>query len=451
MKNATIKFVALGLIMATIIGSGLIFVLPAFAAKVVGFSDAVTDNAKSAAVNHTMQFTTPSGLAAGETMELTFPAAFNLGSVDYTDIDVADDGLDLSLAAAPAGATWGVTVVGSVITIISGAGIIAAGSVVTIEIGTNATFQNFGDQQIINPSSNGSYGIFLAGTFADFGDCWVVIFDNVVGVNASVLPVTPPGGGDSSPPIISNVQIINITEDSATVTWLTNEAATSIVDYGFTLSYEKGSVNVVEYVTFHSLDLINLEPDTLYHLRVISRDASGNMSVSGDYTFRTLSTEDLFLNFRAVPEKRLPPTGNNSTILRVKMYQEGTENLVFDQTATTDLNGYSNDEISLQDVTLSATYDFLIKGYSHLQHRKNGVTMATGTEFIDFSEGETIFEKAGDVNGTDGDNYVNGIDLSILGNHIYTDDYRNDLNQDDLVNGLEFSIAVTNLYQWGDF
>jgi hypothetical protein len=232
---------------------------------------------------------------------------------------------------------------------------------------------------------------------------------------------------------------------------LTNEASTSAVDYGLTVSYGVGSVSVIEYVTFHSLDMINLLPDTTYHLQVYSRDNAGNLAISGDYNFKTLSDEDLYLNLRAVPEKRLPSTGNNGTILQVKIFQTGTADLVLQATTSTDADGYDSEGVSLEGITFPATFDFLIKGYSHLQHRKDGVVFNDGTELIDFSEELKVFEKAGDVNGANGDNYVNGLDLSVLANNIYTDDYRADLNQDKIINGLEFAISVTNLFKWGDF
>ena len=43
----------------------------------------------------------------------------------------------------------------------------------------------------------------------------------------------PPGsgGGDVTPPVISNVQAV-VTDTTATITWTTDEPATSVVDYG---------------------------------------------------------------------------------------------------------------------------------------------------------------------------------------------------------------------------
>jgi len=423
------------------------------AALVSSFSDVLSSQNISTAANHTIKFTTPSGISAGQSFSLAFASGFNIGSVDYTDIDLEDDGVDLSLANTASGSTWGVSFSGNTLTITSGTGSIAAGSIVTIEIGTNATSQTAGDQQITNPGTAGSYVIRLSGSFGDTGGLAVAILDNSgIGISATVPGGGTGIGGDSTPPVISNVQAINITTTSATITWDTDEGATSIVDYGLTDSYEIGSQSIFEFVTSHSIDLSGLTANTMYHFRVRSADSSGNSASSADYTFTTLEEEikEGFLYLRAIPEKRLPASGNNSTVLRVKMYEAGTSNLVLDKTVTTSDNGYDN-SISLSGLALPADFDFLIKGYSHLQHRKNSVTVSGDGELVDFSEGETVYEKAGDINGADGDNYVNGLDLSVLANHIYTDDYKSDLNQDKLVNGIEFAIAITNLFKWGDF
>jgi len=54
---------------------------------------------------------------------------------------------------------------------------VAAGSVVVIEIGTNATFGVAGDQAINNPTTANVYLVSIAGSFGDVGDIGVVIIN----------------------------------------------------------------------------------------------------------------------------------------------------------------------------------------------------------------------------------------------------------------------------------
>jgi hypothetical protein len=93
---------------------------------------------------------------------------------------------------------------------------------------------------------------------------------------------------DKTAPIISDVSTSDITGSSASITWMTDEPATSQVEYGRTTSY--GTITTLDetLVTSHSLSLSELTPGTVYHYRVKSKDASENEAVSADYTFTTL-------------------------------------------------------------------------------------------------------------------------------------------------------------------
>jgi N-acetylneuraminic acid mutarotase len=100
----------------------------------------------------------------------------------------------------------------------------------------------------------------------------------------------PLQGEDETPPVISGVAATDLTPDSATIVWTTDEGATSQVEYGLTADY--GSITPLDenLVLDHSVALSGLTDVTLYHFRVISTDAPGNESVSEDFTFRTIDT-----------------------------------------------------------------------------------------------------------------------------------------------------------------
>ncbi len=144
----------------------------------------------STVANHTITFTTPTGVASGQTIILTFDNSTSIPApLDFTDIDLTDDGVDVTLAAAPAAATWGVVrTSGTVITFTNGTTAVAGGSVIVIEIGTNATTGATGDQQITNGSA-GTTLLYISGTFTDTGTIGIpIVSDDVVVVNALVVP-----------------------------------------------------------------------------------------------------------------------------------------------------------------------------------------------------------------------------------------------------------------------
>src|ERR1051326_6098164 len=97
------------------------------------------------------------------------------------------------------------------------------------------------------------------------------------------------GGGDTIPPTISN-DSASPSGTSATITWTTNETASSQVEYGLTTSYGSSTTLDPTLVTSPSVNLSGLDPATTYHYRVKSADASSNLAISGDHTFATTDT-----------------------------------------------------------------------------------------------------------------------------------------------------------------
>lgn len=94
---------------------------------------------------------------------------------------------------------------------------------------------------------------------------------------------------DQEAPQISNVQIGNVTENTVTITWETDEDADSLVNYGLQPDYGILRVPVADR-TEHSMTLENLEPGRVYYFRVVSADADGNQGISADYRVQTSGT-----------------------------------------------------------------------------------------------------------------------------------------------------------------
>jgi len=89
---------------------------------------------------------------------------------------------------------------------------------------------------------------------------------------------------DLTPPAISAVNA-NSTGAAATISWTTDETATSEVRYGTTMEYAAGTVTKSGSVTSHSIVLHGLACESLYHFQVRSRDLAGNEAVSTNQTF----------------------------------------------------------------------------------------------------------------------------------------------------------------------
>lgn len=103
--------------------------------------------------------------------------------------------------------------------------------------------------------------------------------------------VEPPA--DAALPLLSNIASSNILQSSVTIVWNSNEASDSQVEYGLTAAYGSLSTLDANRVTSHAVTLTGLAANTLYHYRVLSRDAAGNLAISGDFTFITLALDAL--------------------------------------------------------------------------------------------------------------------------------------------------------------
>ena len=89
---------------------------------------------------------------------------------------------------------------------------------------------------------------------------------------------------DATPPGVSGILVTNISNKSATVRWGTDEASTTIVEYGPTIDYGLVFSNAVP-VSNHVAQLTDLFPCTTYHFRVKSIDSATNETVSEDAIF----------------------------------------------------------------------------------------------------------------------------------------------------------------------
>jgi len=157
------------------------------AANVTSYSDTISDSAPSAASDHNIEFTMPGsgpGVIGGDTIEITFPASFDLTGIGVEDIDLRVDGSNVVQSGNWTFANSDPTLI---ITLDGGFSIDNSSST-QILIGENAdSGDGTPDTQIQNPASEGSYRISLvAGD--DSGDTHVVILTAVT-VSASVETV----------------------------------------------------------------------------------------------------------------------------------------------------------------------------------------------------------------------------------------------------------------------
>lgn len=151
---------------------------------------------------------------------------------------------------------------------------------------------------------------------------------------------------DTTAPTISARTATNITGNSAQITWTSNEAATSRVEYGLTTSYGATTTLDPTLVTAHSVALAGLASNTTYNYRVRSIDAAGNEAISANSTFKTAAAADTTppstpngLTATAVSTTQINLSWNASTDnVAVTGYQVFRNNTQVGTSATTTFN-----------------------------------------------------------------------------------------------------------------
>ena len=242
---------------------------------------------------------------------------------------------------------------------------------------------------------------------------------------------------------ISNVKVDPISYDSATINWQTNRPATSKVEFGKTEDYGQ-TASDSSLDTNHKITLQDLEPDTLYHFRVSSSAPDAPEATSADYTFRTKSMPHRVLKINLQMEGK--KENQNNYPVKISCRQ-----VPFAKIFTPNADGSYSLPLDDFPKDFEGKADFLLKGYQHLQIKRETEIKKELFEFtIDFG---TL--SAGDIAPEENpDNYVNTLDYSLLVSEWSLEEPKvsiADFNSDMFVNSLDYSIMVNNFNKEGDW
>lgn len=180
-----------------------------------------------------------------------------------------------------------------------------------------------------------------------------------------------------------------------------------------------------------------------YFYTVFTLDTAGNVSTGA--LLVGMCPEGVPVQILAKPEKRWPRQGNWWTTALFTVRDPGQLNARDMVQVPISKQGTG----STQLIVPVGTYDFSIKGLSHLRKVLRNVSLPPGGGTADFTYGDTFALLAGDTHESD-DNLVNSLDLSTLLMMLNTGNIKSDLNADGQVNSLDINILITNLSVWGE-
>ncbi|MDD4995144.1 MAG: hypothetical protein PHW53_01595 [Patescibacteria group bacterium] len=402
MGKCIYKIIFIAVLVGTILANSF-----TFAADMTHVSVSLSAQMIGEAANTTIRFRTPTGVdSSTDTIVIAWPAEFNVAGIVLTDMDLSHGAVsgyetDLTLAAVAGAGIWGASWVGHTLTLAAptdaAAGEIGVNDYVVLEVGTHASFGGAGANQVVNAATAGSYNYTISGTFGDTKNPAVYVADNnTVAITGTVLGdieticdngldddgdtlidcydpdcagnsycVPPGGGGDTTPPAITNVNCMDITPTSFSVVWETNEAATSCSEYGETSFYELGMLCNMSLVWSHSVPFVGLAQLTNYHFRVISRDEYFNTSISDDYSCATLGDTEApvisnirVINITATSAEVVWDTNEPAT----SQVDYGLTDVYGTETPT-DFAYVTEHHVILTGLTPNTDYHFLVRSY----------------------------------------------------------------------------------------
>jgi hypothetical protein len=89
-------------------------------------------------------------------------------------------------------------------------------------------------------------------------------------------------------PKVGLLNVFNITDSTAEITWLSDEKTTTQIEYGITAEYGSSSTLDTVFSNQHYVLIRGLSSETEYHYRINVTTESGSTYTSDDYTFITL-------------------------------------------------------------------------------------------------------------------------------------------------------------------
>jgi len=281
------------------------------AASLTYVKDLIFTSNPNATSTHTVEFTATNAVPVSGKIVITpeggyfnIPVAF-----DYTDVDfsVASSGpfMDRQLAASADALNDGVSVVsglsGSITINLNSSGGLNAGDRVRLEFGSNADFGEIGDQNIVNPSSAGSFKIRIQ--TKNSSDAPI---DSAAAMIAIIEPVSVSANVLSQAPIRSNglpAGEIPAGSDMVEISLNTNKEATCRYDTVSGTDYDSmtNTFSSTGSSTVHMVTLSGLLDNTSYTFYVRCKD-------SGNFT----NDDDFIISFSLKATPPPPSTGGES-------------------------------------------------------------------------------------------------------------------------------------------
>jgi peptidoglycan hydrolase-like protein with peptidoglycan-binding domain/phosphodiesterase/alkaline phosphatase D-like protein len=242
----------------------------------------------------------------------------------------------------------------------------------------------------------------------------------------AVAPITP----DTTPPVISNVTSLSLATTTATITWDTNEAAVSTLQYGTTTSYGSSATLSTSALIAHETTLTGLTSGTTYHYCVHAIDISGNVANSCSHSFTTATanvvTDTTPPNLTLVTVTPITTTGAtvNFTTSEISNAQiEYGTTASYGTTTALDTNLALTHVVTLSNLTPNTLYHYRIRTGDQLGNETIGPDETFTTQALSLIESQSVMTN---VN-------ISGVEMASVSTSSVTINWNTNLSADSQV------------------
>ena len=252
-----------------------------------------------------------------------------------------------------------------------------------------------------------------------------------------------------------NVEAKAIKDTSVVIIWNTSDSGYGKVEYGLTSAYNLSVIKEVlikDLRLFHQLTLTGLNPATIYHYRVVTKDTYGNYHYSEDYSFTTLTTEVLEIRIKEVRSQ-----GDLPKIYYVKTDGDNDDDGETIETA------WQNPSVAVSRAEAGDTI-YLIEGTwndEHLEFGHSGIDIAPIT-LTTYDNGMSVLDgvdKTGFGIRLRGKSYINisGVHIKNYYNAMYFQDGISDINVSNFIventqrTGITFTGSPLSRFTFSNF
>jgi hypothetical protein len=232
---------------------------------------------------------------------------------------------------------------------------------------------------VFSSSFTASHGVVLTGLSAGTTYYFQVVSETQAGgIGRSATYTFTTTGTAATPPVISNVMPVMITNNSATITWTTDQPSSSQVNYGPSTAYGQSSALDQTLVSNHSVTLTGLPAGTIYNFDVTSGSSS-----SGNFMFSTsgsVVSEPVISNVAATSVTSATAVITWTTDQPASSQVNFGTSTTYGQSSAMDTNLVTSHSVMLSGLNPSTLYNFdVVSGSTTSANATFMTTAGTGT------------------------------------------------------------------------